>query len=201
MSDYRLALDHTATALAIRARNFRNLVVAFVVIGLVSIGGVLAQFSLWPASGLLLLAPAYAVFLWRDSVILGRWRAQLCEVWVRCAIDFGALRAAMKANPALPQSTVEGMLDTLPATGDLMTEHAVPASAREAIARATLTRDASDIDARGFRAAALTIAATAIILAIMLSRWTPLFAFALLPALAIVWKWGRAIVWGRRSAP
>ncbi len=104
------------------------------------------------------------------------------------AIDFSALRQALNANPTLPQSTVKGMLDTLPAAGDLVAEQAVSASTREAIVRAVKARDDCYTDTLSFRAEGLTIAAVAIMSAMMLSRWTPLFAVTLLPVLTMVWK-------------
>lgn len=193
MSDYRSLVECTAEALSRRARNYRNLVVVFVVIGLVSVGGAAALMSLRPASGLLLLAPAYGLFLWRDHAILNRWRRQLGKAWLGRGIDFSALRHALDANPALPRLTVAGMLGTLPSLRDLQVEQSVSTSTREAALCVLTTRDACQGIVLGCRTFGLAIAAGASLLALTLLDWGPLLAFALLPALPVCSIWAHRV--------
>jgi hypothetical protein len=194
MSDYRPLLERTADVLSSRARNYRNLVVTFVVIGLASIGAAAALMSLRPVSGLLLLAPAYGLFLWRDGAILSRWRRQLGQAWRQRSIDLSAFGQVLNANPALPRLTVDGMLGTLPSLKGLQIEQSVSANTREAVLCALTARDACHGVVLACRAVGLAIAVLAALLALMLLHWAPLLALALLPALPVLRIWA-----GRRE--
>ncbi len=191
MSDYRILLDYTSEILGTRARGFRNLVAGFSVIALLSVGGAAALMNPRPMSGLLLLVPAYGMFLWRDSWILGRWRAQLAEAWVRGGIEFRGLRQALKANPVLPQGSVQGMLATLPEAGDLSSEQAVEAGTRQAVVAALGARDDGHTSALACRAAGYGIVAGAVVAAVVLRAWAPFLALGLVPVLAIGCGWRR----------
>jgi hypothetical protein len=183
--DYRLLLDSTADVLAARARGFRNLVVGFVVIGGMSVGGAIALLSLRPISGLLVLVPAYGAFLWYDSRVLDRWRAQLGEAWAARRIDFAAFRHAVNANPFLPQGTVQAMLAALPEVGDLTAEQAVEAGTRQAVVHALGARDDCHTSALAGRAAAHAIVTAGVIAAIGSGAWEPLSALVAVPVLLI----------------
>jgi hypothetical protein len=191
MSDYRLALDCTAQALHERARSFRYLIVAFVATGLFSIGAAIALFSLKPASALLLLAPLFHAFLWRDRVILRRWRRHLGVAWAARRIDYAALVQALAANPSLPQSTVQGMLGTLPAVGDLRTEQAVSTSTREAIVETVAVRDDGDVAALAAWTLALAVGSVAVVVAVLGGEWNPLLGLVVVPSMLALPTWFR----------
>jgi prepilin signal peptidase PulO-like enzyme (type II secretory pathway) len=194
VSDYRTLLDCTSEVLAVRAERFRNLVISVAVVTLLSVAGAATLLSLRPLSGLLLLVPAYGTFLWRDSWVLERWRAQLGDAWAREGIDFRGFRQALKANPVLPPGSVQGMLATLPEAGDLSSEQAVEAGTRQAVVVALGARDDCHTSALACRAAAYAIGAGAVVAAIVLWAWAPLLALGLVPVLAIGCGWRR----GRR---
>ena len=191
MSGYRIAIDRTSRTLISRAQGFRNLVIAFGVTGLGSVGSMVGLRDLGPALALLLLGPLFGAFLWRDGVILGRWRAQLGEAWIRCEIDFSALSQALAANPTLPQTTVQGMLETLPTTRDLLDEQAVSVSTREAIIHAVAARDG--IESAKLASLIVVLASTTIagILASLIGAWYPLLALAYLPVALLTFRWAR----------
>jgi hypothetical protein len=179
VSDYRLLLDSTSNVLAARARGFRNLVVGYVGIGGVSVGGAITLLNLRPLSGLLLLMPAYGLFLWRDSSILDGWRGQLGEAWAARRIDFAAFRHAVNANPVLPPGTVQAMLATLPEAGDLKSEQAVEAGTRQAVVSALRARDDAYTSALAGRAAAHAIVAAVVTASIVLRAWAPLLVLGI----------------------
>jgi hypothetical protein len=191
VSDYRISLDRTSDVLAIRAQAFRNLVVSFVVIGVSSVGGAVGVLNLRPVSALLLLVPAYGTFLWRDSWVLDRWRAQLGEAWASRRIDFAAFRHAVNANPSLPQGTVQAMLATLPEVGDLTSEQAVEPGTRQAVLSALRAGDDSHTDALACRAAAHGIVAVAVVASILFRAWAPLLALGLVSGPMVVCAWRR----------
>ena len=120
MSAYRLAIVQTITTIDSRARYFRNLVVAVVVLTLASIGGAAVTWTFSPLTGLLLIFPAYGVFFFLDAKLVNDWRSQLFDACLRKDIEFRDFCDAVSAIPTLPKDTLHSMLATLPAPGDLI---------------------------------------------------------------------------------
>jgi hypothetical protein len=140
MSAYRPAIDHTAQTIQRRARYFRNLVVVVVLIGLVSLAGAALQRSFAPLAGSLVVIPTCAAFFLLDHRLLDQWRNWLLRAWTTGEIDLAAFRAAIRANPALPRDTMEGMLATLPSSDDLVAERGIGVSTRQAVAAELTSR-------------------------------------------------------------
>lgn len=166
MSAYRLAIDLTTRTIERRARYFRNLIVAVVVAGLVSIAWALIARSPAPLAGLALLVPLSGIFFFADNRVLDAWRAGLLDAWVARELDFSAFSAAIRANPALPKATTEGMLATLPSAGSLVEEQRMAIATRQAIAATTLGSHRSASGALALKAAASVLAAGALIVAV-----------------------------------
>ena len=191
MSEYRTALDQTAEAVRSRSQAFRDLIIAVALTGLTSVGSMIALPSLRPSSALLLFAPLVYAFLWRDHVILGSWRKGLGEAWTCKRIDFAALRHTLAAHPTLPRSTVQGMLDTLPAARDLSSEQRVSSCTREGVMQAVTLRDDSNTANARAVTLALGVGALSAILAAWSVSWYPLLALGVVPCVPIVIDWQR----------
>jgi len=191
MAGYRLLLDDTANTLIRRARGFRNLVVAVVLVAFGAVAGAVALLSLRPLVILSLLGPAYVVFLWHDNRVLADWRRSLADAWQRREIDFSAFRQALGANQALPSATVQGMLATLPLARDLTVEQGWSAGTRAAIAQALEVRDSGHTESLAGRGAGVTSVTLAMVFAILFRTWLPLFGCALVPVLILLCAWSR----------
>ena len=87
-----------------------------------------------PLAGLLLLFPAYGLFLILDAKLLSDWRYRLLDAWVKKEIELRSFCEAVRAIPTLPKETLQSMLATLPSVGDLPTEQPISSSIREATA-------------------------------------------------------------------
>jgi hypothetical protein len=81
-----------------------------------------------------ILIPLCGGFFARDSRIVDNWRASVLQAWVARDLDLVAYKLVICANPALPQTTVEGMLATLPLADGLTDEQALSTSTRQAVA-------------------------------------------------------------------
>ncbi len=134
MSAYRIAIDQTTKMIDNRARYFRNLVVAVVVLTLGSLGWAAVTWTFLPLSGLLLLLPLCGRFFFLDAKLLNDWRSQLLDAWVKNDIEFRGFCDAVSAIPTLPKNTIQSMLATLPSAGDLAAEQRISSSTREATA-------------------------------------------------------------------
>lgn len=172
-----------------RARYFRNQGVAVVLVGAVSMVAAMAAQSPVPLLGILLLLVPSGMFFVADGKVLDRWRSQLLTPWARGELDMAAFRAAIRANPALPKGTIEGMLATLPDAGDLAAEQRMSTPTRQAIAAATLANYRSNSDAMALKAAASAVGGAALIAAAAMRRWEPLAALVcpLLVPVAVAW--------------
>jgi hypothetical protein len=191
MSAYRNAIERTALTIEQRARYFRNEVITVVVVGLLSLAWVLAGRLLAPLLGIALLLPVCGLFLFADHRVLDVWRAELLDDWVRCDLHLFAFRKAIRANPALPKETTEGMLATLPAAGDLVTEQRMSVPTRRAVAIATIGRYRSRSDAIALKALAFSVAGGGLVVALEKHRWEPLLTLVSLVLLPVVGTWVR----------
>jgi hypothetical protein len=90
-----------------------------------------------PLAAILLLVPVSGLFLLADRMLVNRWRSELDAAWTRRDIDLSALSGAIRAMPALPKETVEGMLAALPLLDDPSAERNVLAPTRRAVAGAS----------------------------------------------------------------
>jgi hypothetical protein len=174
MAAYRDEIDRTTRTIERRARHFRNQVITVAFVCLLSIGWALLAWSPAPLSGIVLLVPVCGAFFVADSRLLDTWRADLLARWVARDLDMAAFRKAIRANPALPKETTEGMLATLPSVGDLAVEHRLASPTRRGIAAAALATHRTHTDAIALKTVAAAIAGGALIVAAGGRRWQPL---------------------------
>lgn len=189
MLDYRTAITATEDAIHRRAALFRKLAIS-----VVALVGPTLLYSAVAAEwrGLLvflLLVPLCGAFFILDGRVVDRWRQQLLAGWTAKDIDVEAFLAAMRAHPRLPRGTLQGMLDTLPASGDLTYEQALQPSTRRAIAAACEADHGKQADALLLRVLAAAVVALAIPAAAWLRSWWPLVGVLALALLPMVGAW------------
>jgi hypothetical protein len=189
VSPYRIAIDRTTDTIDRRARYFRNLIVAVVMVGLGSLGWTVVSRNFSPLAGLLLLLPLCGLFFFLDAELLDNWRSHLLEAWVKKDIDFQAFCDAVNAVPKLPKETLGSMLATLPSAPDLVAEQRVSSSTREGVAAAVAGSHASQSDAVALKAAAAAIVSGAVIVALASRSWEPLSGGLATLLLPILGKW------------
>lgn len=180
MSAYRTAIERTTRVIERRAKYYRNLVVAVVLIGAASVAGALAARSLSGLAGVFFLVPACGLFFFADARLLNEWRSDVLASWARGELDLAALRQALRAHPGLPQDTRDAMLGTLPSTGDLAEEQRILAATRQAAAAASLMAHQGRADSLLLHSVASAIAVSALAAALWLRAWTPLLGVAVL---------------------
>jgi hypothetical protein len=193
---YRAAIDRTAEIVAHRARNHRNQVAAVVVVGLAAVTSAAVARSPGRLALLLFLVPLCGAFLLVDARLLNEWRSALLARWADRELDLAAFRDAMRAHPTLPTGTLEAMLATLPAVGDLVAEQQVAEPNRRAIATVTRARQRQQVDALALRTAASAIVAVVAIEALWNGGWTAfrgLGTLGPLPVLAAALRWRRRV--------
>lgn len=191
MSAYRVAIDQTTVTIDRRAKYFRNLIVAVVLVSLGSMVWAVFARSILPISSFLLLFPVCGLFFFLDCKLLIEWRSLLLEGWARGELDFSAFLPAVGAIPMLPKNTLQSMLATLPSAGDILTEQRVSPSTREAVAIVVTIIHACHSDIVAFKAAALAIIAVSAILAVTLRMWQPFIAIIPLAVMPLLQYWLR----------
>ena len=157
VSEYRAAIEQIERVVRRRAVHFRNLVVAAVlVLASVFLVALIARSSSVLLASLSLI-PIGGGFLVADGRLLRTWQSAVLSAWVRRDIDLAAFRAAVRAHPSLPEATIESMLATLPATGDLVAEQRILSPTRRAIAAEALWRAQRELDGLIFKVVATGI--------------------------------------------
>lgn len=189
MSAYKIAIELTTQTIGKRARYYRNLIVAVVLISLSCFGCALLTWSVTPLFGSLLLFPVCGLFFLIDAKLLDGWRTQLFQSWIKKEIDFSGLRDALNAISALPKETLQGMLETLPFASDIIAEQSISVSTREAVASSIAATYINRTDAIAFRVAGFVIVAGVFIFAIALSIGQPLLLIGAATALTLLQKW------------
>lgn len=163
MPDYRAVLDETQSAIGRRAKNFRNQIVAVVLVGVISVLSALLTRSFAPLLGIIAIVPVVGFFFFADARILDGWRSALLASWVEREIDFFAFRNAIRANPALPKGTTEAMLATLPSSGTLIEEQRLSTAARQEMAAQVRTTCRARTNRVALKAAVSAIVTIAIL--------------------------------------
>ena len=176
MSPYRVAIDKTTSIIDLRARYFRNLIIAVVTLSFGSVTWAVVTWAVSPLAGLLLLLPLCGIFFFLDARLLGDWRSYLLEAWIRKNIDIRAFCDAVTAVPNIPKETLASMLTTLPSAPDLVAEQRASASTREGVAAAVTGVHALESDAIALKSAAATMLSCAVVVALISRRWEPLLA-------------------------
>ena len=191
MSAYRIAIDLTTQTIDKRAKYYRNLIVAVVFTSLASIGGALVSWSLLSLSGVFLLFPICGLFFFIDAKLLNQWRSQLFQHWVKKDIDFCSFCDAVNAISILPKNTLQGMLVTLPITGDIIAEQAISSSTREAMAASIAADHINQSDALAFKVTGFAMVVGSLILALALRIWLPLLGITVISIFPSLQKWTR----------
>ena len=186
---YRAIIQLTTQSIQHRARQYRNLVIAVVIVGGACACGALLSRSLVPLVGLTLLLPICGGFLAVDAMVVERWRSVVLRDWTARSIDITALRAAIRANPVLPRMTTEGMLTTLPVFRDLVEEQRLSHPSREALAAGLVSTWRAASDSIALKTAASSLAALVLITAVASRSWTPVWGLVALAALPMVRGW------------
>jgi hypothetical protein len=189
VSAYRTAIDQTTDSIARRARYFRNQIVTVVAIGALVAVGALVTRSVAALSAWLVLVSVCGLFFHADSRLLNKWRRNLLAPWIARELDFAALLEAIRANPALPKPTVEGMLATLPFCGNLVAEQAILRPTRQAIAAGSVEIHRSRAQVLLLNVVASAVVVAALLASVYLRRWTPLLGLAALVPLPLGRAW------------
>jgi hypothetical protein len=174
MPAYKNAIDLTMDTIARRAKSYRNLVVAVVLIGFCSIAVAVATWSFAPLAGFVLLFPVCCLFFFLDDRQVERWRSRLLADWTKGEIEFRYLREAVEANPRLPKNTLQGMLETLPGERGDDAEREMSAPTREAISGLVTIVHRCRADLIALRTVAYAIVAGSLLVAATLAEWRPL---------------------------
>ena len=174
MSVYRLAIDQTTSAIDRRARFYRNLIVAVVVVILGSVVWAIFAWAWIPLLGCLFLFPICGLYFFLDAQVLQGWRSQLLEPWCQRELDFRAFQPAIEAVPGLPQESLRSMLATLPLSDDWHAEHELSRSTRKAIAVVMTLLHSSRSDVLLSKTLSLTLIGGSLVVAAVLWQWEPL---------------------------
>lgn len=188
MSDYRPLIEMTSKVLIKRTNCFRILVIHIILISLGVLITALLVMGIWPAIGLLLLIPGYSLFLVCDSQILIVWRTQILNAWKTKAIDLSALRHALTANKALPQQTIDAMLETLPEAGELAAEQSISKQIRLAVTDILTAHSYTQHYELIRNAVAHAAIAATLSWAVLIQSWTVVLATAAVPVLFIAFE-------------
>jgi hypothetical protein len=114
LSVYQQAIDATIQTIRLRAQRYRNLVVAVAVTLVVSILTALVTWSWHPLLGLTAIVLWYGAFALGDARLALAWQRRILDLWANQQLDLRPLRDALKAIPAMPVRTLDGMLTMLP---------------------------------------------------------------------------------------
>jgi hypothetical protein len=188
VSAYKIAIDLTMDTIGNRAKAYRNLVVTVVLTGFFIIAWAIVARAISPFSGFILLFPLCSFYFHMDNRLLNRWRSILLADWVAANIEFRYFREAINANPMLPKETLQGMLETLPAMGDNVTDQGIPSATREAIAVFVSFIHACRADAIAFRTMGYATAGCSLVVAATLHNWRPLLGVIALVPIPLIRK-------------
>jgi hypothetical protein len=191
MSAYRLAVLHTITTIDTRARYFRNLVVAIVMLTLGSMGWAVVTWTFSPLAGVLLLLPAGGLFFFLDAKLLNDWRSRLLDTWVKKEMELRVFCDAVSAIPTLPKETLQSMLATLPSAGDLSTEKRISSGTREVTAARAAAIYVCQSDAMALQATGFAITTGSLLIAVILWMWQPILGITGLALFPFMRKWLR----------
>jgi hypothetical protein len=174
MSPYRIAIDLTTQTIDQRAKHYRNLVVAVVLVTVGSLAWTIIAKQFQALSGLILLFPICGLFFFLDSKLLNHWRSQLFGSWIKKELDFRSFCDAVNAISILPRATLQSMLATLPVANDVVKEQGIASATRKAISALVMAIYACRSDAIAFKTVGFAIGGGAAGLAIVLGTWEPL---------------------------
>lgn len=189
MSVYKIALERTTKTIDTRAKYYRNLIVAVIVLTLGSLGWAAATRTLAPLAGLLLVFPICGFFFFLDERLLANWRSGLIRAWIKKDLDFNGFHQAVDSIPKLPKATLRGMLATLPIAGDLVAEQRISSSTREGAAAAVTYFHRCRSDAIAFKAATAAIISASVIATVATGTWKPFWGCTVLVLIPFLGKW------------
>jgi hypothetical protein len=181
-SAYALAIDSTRDAIVQRARQYKWLVIATSVVGVASLLAVIALGSFMPLTVALAGPAAVSAFLALDLSTVQQWRRAVLSAWLNGDLQFALLARTLRQVPALPPSTLEGMLETLPN----WSFHALSPAAQSALAQTQQALDRIALQALVVTSVAWAVAATVTITAVASGRplWLLAVPASVMPYLA-----------------
>lgn len=174
MPVYRPVINLTIAAIAKRVQNFRNQIVAVVVVSLVLVIAAAAFYSLGPLVGLIALVPLCGLFLSLDAKLLADWRAFVLTTWAQRDIDMFAFNHAMQAAPHLPEVTLSGMLGLLGTAQVGKIEAQAAVQTRQPVAAVVQLADTLGLQQLGVKVCAAAIVAASVCWATAAQAWQPL---------------------------
>jgi hypothetical protein len=116
------AVELTRRTIEARARLYRNVVVAVVVVATLAVGTSLLLWSPRPLAGMALLVPICGGFLLRDGSLVQGWQRAVFEQWRTGGFRLADLKELLQAHRYIPQQSLGGMLALLPQTDVLAGE-------------------------------------------------------------------------------
>ena len=183
MSWYRTAIDQTIAVVNQRSRNFRNQVLAVVALAVTSVAAALALRGLWPLTGLVAIVPLSGLFLWLDTKKVGDWRSSILQMWARRDIELVAFEQAVRADPGLPEMTLDGMLNLLGTSQSGTVDLSPSVQTRGAVAAVVGFADVLNLRQFAVKVCATAIVSICIGWAAFAHAWSPLaIATPVLPA-------------------
>ncbi len=161
-SPYALAIDTTRDTTVRRARQYKWLVIATSLASAASLIAASTLGSFIPFATALAGPAAVSAFLTLDLRAVQQWRRHVLNSWLEGGLQFELLARTLRQIPALPASTLEGMLETLPNWNF----QALPPTARSALAYAQQALDHVALQALVVRTVAWACAAAVAIAAL-----------------------------------
>ena len=180
MSAYKSAIEYSAVTVQRRAVYFRNLIIVVALVTLISLVSAGVAWSTEPLAGTLLMIPVCGLFLILDERLVSHWRNELFGDWIRRELDFVALRVALTANHALPQNSIEGMLQTLPCVDDLAFEQEISHGTRSGISLIAKSLQSIQMHRLIRLVISYSVVSFVLIAAIILHSWQPMLGVLIL---------------------
>lgn len=128
-SAYTEAIDGARDTIVLRARQYKRLVIAVSIGGLLSLLAAAVLHQLLSLFFFAFLPAAVLLHFMVDLRLVHRWRGKVLAAWVDGELQLDLLAQTLRRIPSLPAQTVEGMLDCLPG----WTSSQVPFAVRHAL--------------------------------------------------------------------
>jgi hypothetical protein len=110
----REAMQWGVDAFGRRFVRFRNLVITFGLVVLLSLVASITLRSWRPLLGLLAVVPLCGVFWCRDMTRVCRWQTRILQLWCEDQLDLDVFTETLLSTPGVPHNLIGSDLDTLP---------------------------------------------------------------------------------------
>ncbi len=185
-SRHAQAIRLTTQAIDKRGALYRYLVVAVVLVGFASLIWALIRWSWWPLLGLISLVSLCSAFFCLDVYLVNRWRRQVLEMWIQGRIEVDNFCDTMMNLRVLPERTLQGLLDTLPAEKKLGIREKVSPSMRNAVVLTISIIHACQFNRTISVTAAYTLASIFALCTALYHSWGTLVGLLLIPVVIVL---------------